>query len=117
MGKKVEFGKRFAMIGVISGLALALGVPALALAGHMPYGIVCAIMIVSVLTGGAIILVSSFFGIVLPTVAEDDNAPKKTVVVKTLLGKTTRTEPVSPAPQPQQNGSAAAATPAEPPQK
>jgi hypothetical protein len=105
MGKKVEFGKRFAMIGVISGLALALGVPALALLGKMPYGIVCAIMIVSVLTGGAIILVSSFFGIVLPTVAEDDT-PKKTVVVKTLFGKATRTEPASATVNPQQNGQA-----------
>jgi hypothetical protein len=115
MGKKVEFGKRFAMIGVISGLALALGVPALAIAGGMPYGIICAIMIVSVLTGGAIIPVSSFFGIVLPTVAEHDT-PKKTVVVKTLFGTTTKTEPASVVPQPQTNGSAPAAA-SEPPQK
>jgi hypothetical protein len=104
MGKKVEFGKRFAMIGVISGLALALGVPALALMGGMPYGIVCAIMIVSVLTGGAIILVSSFFGIVLPTVVEDDK-PRMPVMVRSVMNKATGVANAAAA-KPQQNGSA-----------
>jgi hypothetical protein len=109
MGKKVEFGKRFAMIGVLSGLALALGVPALALMGGMPYGIVCAIMIVSVLTGGAIILVSSFFGIVLPTVAEDDS-PRKTMVVKSVVNKVTGQGNAAVTVKPQQNGAGTTGT-------
>lgn len=103
MGKKVEFGKRFALVGVISGLVLALGVPLLAIIGNMPTGIVCAVMIVSVLTGGAIILVSSFFGIVLPTVAEDDT-PRRPMVVKSMLSKTIIPGNGSVAPKPQTNG-------------
>jgi hypothetical protein len=116
MGKKVEFGKRFAMIGVISGLALALGVPALALMGGMPYGIVCAIMIVSVLTGGAIILVSSFFGIVLPTVVEDDT-PRMPVVVKSVMNKVTGVANAASAVKPQQNGSGTPENPDAQPKK
>jgi hypothetical protein len=115
MGKKIEFGKRFAMIGVVSGLALALGVPALALVGGMPYGIVCAVMIISVLTGGAIILVSAFFGIVLPTVAEDDS-PRKTVFIKTPFGRTTRTEPANVAVKPQEKAPNGTGTADVPPQ-
>jgi len=74
MGKRTIFAKNFALIGVLGGVAIALGVPILALAGvsggAMSQGGAIAITIISVLAGAPIVFVSAFFGIVIPSSVE-----------------------------------------------
>jgi hypothetical protein len=79
MGKKVVFAKSLALTGVFCGLAIALGVPLLtfmAVAGDvMSQGGAIAITIISVLAGAPIVLVSAFFGIVIPSTVEKSENP------------------------------------------
>jgi uncharacterized membrane protein YcjF (UPF0283 family) len=74
MGKKVTFAKNLAVVGVLSGLAIAIAVPFLAFAaanrGIISGGGAIAITIICVLAGAPIVLVSAFFGIVIPSSVE-----------------------------------------------
>jgi hypothetical protein len=83
MGKQVIFGKSLALTGVLGGLAIAIIVPFLAFiaagSGVIPSGGAIAITIIAVLSGAPIVLVSAFFGIVIPSSVEksDDGGRDK----------------------------------------
>jgi hypothetical protein len=81
MGKKTTFAKSLAVTGVMSGLAIAILVPLLAFiaAGKevIPSGGAIAITIISVLAGAPIVLISAFFGIVIPSSVEKSDDPKR----------------------------------------
>ncbi len=74
MGKKVVFAKSLALTGIFCGLAIALGVPFLAFFAAkidaITSGGAIAIAIVAVIAGAPIVLVSAFFGIVIPSTVE-----------------------------------------------
>jgi hypothetical protein len=74
MGKITAFSKSLALSGVLSGLAIAIVVPFLAFvasgSGVIPAGGAIAIAIVAVIAGAPIVLVSAFFGIVIPSSVE-----------------------------------------------
>jgi len=82
MGKNnnVSFGNKSASVsGVLGGVAVALGVPWIIL----NYGQVLAqnvqtwLVIGSVVLGGFIVLVSAFFGLVLPTQVNEEDHEKE----------------------------------------
>jgi hypothetical protein len=80
MGKQVIFGKSLALTGVLGGLAIAIVVPFLAFIAAwrevIPSGGAIAITIISVLAGAPIVLISAFFGIVIPSSVEKSDDTK-----------------------------------------
>jgi|GEM_PF-5292521 len=74
MGKKVAFAKSLALVGVLAGIFIAVIVPIAGFiaagAGVIPGGGAIAIAIVCVLAGTPIVIVSTFFGIVIPSTVE-----------------------------------------------
>ena len=77
MPKRVAFAKNLAVAGVVAGLTIALVVPFLAFlaAGWhvIPSGGAVAITIISVLAGAPVVLVSAFFGVVIPSSVEESD--------------------------------------------
>jgi hypothetical protein len=93
MGKKVAFAKNLALIGVMSGLAISLGVPFLAFQaagkGVISGGGAIAITIISVLAGMPVVIVSAFFGIVIPSTVEGDSSDQS-VTIRSKKGEEVR---------------------------
>ena len=82
MAKITVFAKNLALVGVLGGVAIAVGVPMLTYmgvaGGVMSQGGAIAITIIAILAGAPIVLVSAFFGIVIPqTVEKSDSGEKK----------------------------------------
>jgi hypothetical protein len=66
--EKVKFGKSLALAGVIGGVVIAVGLPALlVLFGQfLGAGIITALTIIALMTGGGLAIISAFFGTVIP---------------------------------------------------
>ena len=95
MAKKVAFAKNLALVGVISGVLIAIAVPFLAFTAAasevIPAGGAIAVAIIAVLAGAPIVLVSAFFGIVIPSsVEKSDDVQGKSVTIRGKKGEEVR---------------------------
>lgn len=91
MGREsIRFGGgRLALIGVVAGVIIALGLPWLVLVygQHLGATVLTIIIIASLLMGGLIALVAAFFGAVIPTVVESKPSNQSSEA-KPVSGKT-----------------------------
>ena len=75
---RVEFSHTIPLLGVLGGLALALGTCYIMLVHgeHLPVGVQTAVIIMALLLGGTAVLVSAFFGVVMPRSVRSDMVPR-----------------------------------------
>ena len=66
--ERVKFGKGLALVGLLGGLGIALGLPALLIlfGQFLGSGIITALTIMALMTGGTLAIISAFFGTVIP---------------------------------------------------
>ncbi len=76
MGKgHVKFGRVGALAGIIAGVLIAVGVPAIALLTpqNIEGSARCVLTVIALIAGGIVTVVSAFFGIVIPKEVEGDD--------------------------------------------
>jgi hypothetical protein len=77
--ERVEFSNVIPLLGVLGGLALALGTCYIMLVHgrHLPAGVQTAVIVMALLLGGCAVLLSAFFGGVMPKSVWRDMAPRE----------------------------------------
>ena len=86
----VRFGGRWiGVAGVLSGLAIALGLPAIVLIYGQSLGhtVLTIVVILSLIIGGGVALVAAFFSLVIPSVVESNRPVKPGGTVDNIGGQ------------------------------